>query len=105
MPDTPVSATICRYDGSDTPFADLKSLKLTGSTELSAAGLINFENALNAARNGVMRCPAPSPTSVVWARFRYPSGPDVEVNMGAARCWNASNGRRDAVVLGISIPR
>ncbi len=102
VPDTPVSATMCRYDGPR--FADPRTLKLTGSTELSGGVLTNFVTALNAARKGYMRCPAPGPSSVVWAKFHYTDGPDVEVYMEVAGCWNASNGRRDAIVSGIEIP-
>lgn len=105
VPDTPVSATICRYYGSVARFADYNSLKLTGSTELSGAALVNFVTALNRAPIGSGRCPPPrNPLSRVLVRFHYTNGLDVEVVTGRSGCWNSSNGSRPANLSGIAIP-
>ncbi len=102
VPDTPVSATMCRYSGPR--YADPQAMILTGSTELSGEVLANFVDALNRARSYPMRCPAFGSPSMVWAQFHYMDGPDVEADMGVVGCLNASNGIRTAVISGIAIP-
>ena len=76
-------------------------LVLTG--DLTGRELSNLVEVLNNAPRGHMRCPG-NPTVVVLAKFHYADGPNVEVRMGVAGCWNATNGALGAIVRGIAIP-
>jgi hypothetical protein len=101
------SVTICRYEApSGTPLAgqsDPALMRLSRAGDLSGAVLSDLVEALNTAPAGHMRCPG-NPTVVVLARFHYATGPDVEVRMGVAACWSATNGARDATASGVTIP-
>lgn len=108
VPPMPVSASVCRYDGpSSLPVGvrgEPERMRLTDSGEIFGSGLEEFIAALNAAPRGYMRCPY-NPWSIALVRFRYTEGPDVQVFMGIAGCWNASNGAIDARVQQVVIPK
>ncbi|GAA1239750.1 hypothetical protein GCM10009665_33150 [Kitasatospora nipponensis] len=104
VPPGAVVARVCRYQplppatlpgGTDQP--------LVRSGLLTGAPLATAVRALDGARRGVMHCPANSTTTLL-LRFHYPSGPDVDVRMGAAGCRNSTNGALNAVATGVEIP-
>jgi hypothetical protein len=99
VPLMPVSALACRYDGPQfAPGRGLgghpETMRRTRFGQVDEPELVQLVNHLNTARRGVMRCPPFTPWAVVLLRFHYPEGTDVEIVMGVAGCWNASNGAR-----------
>jgi hypothetical protein len=110
VPPGPVSATVCRYDPSPsgpgaTPPAMLRpdDLLLTRSASLTEAQVQQVAAELNRQRRGDMSCPM-NPTSVLLLRFGYPGGPEVDVTMGIAGCWNGGNGSFVAIMEHVSVP-
>ncbi|MDH6280005.1 hypothetical protein [Prescottella agglutinans] len=98
VPNTPDSATVCRYDGIRGETA--APLPLTRSGVIEGEQLSALVDSLNSSPPAtVRRCPPDfGPASVLAVTFVYRDGPPVTVRWGAGPCDFASNGVKSAEV-------